>query len=235
MPVPASLLVSVAVSVSRRPARSRVRHGQASCADYGCTEPACRQAARRARRDRQLDHAAGRTAKVDLSQAAEHATLLRRRGMSAQDIANISGISVTLIRRLLRPRSTGPGRISRTTADAILGITIPTPTTPSSGGGGRGLTDTVRAAAILTTLAASGWPANYLAARLGISTQTIAAIRDGKRPRIRIALDQNIRILYPRLASTTPTDVGIPPSDIARTLAYHRRRLTAATTPNMAG
>jgi len=38
--------------VQRRPQRSTVRHGQASCADYGCTRTECRQAARRARRQR---------------------------------------------------------------------------------------------------------------------------------------------------------------------------------------
>ncbi|MFB7294017.1 hypothetical protein [Actinacidiphila glaucinigra] len=184
----------------------------------------CRQAARRARYRRERDYSAGLPARVEPAQAADHAALLRRRGMSAQDIADASGISVTLIRRLLRPPATRPARITRTTADAILGIDTPTPNTRNSGGGGRGLADAAHAAAILNALAAAGWPATYLAARLDISTRTIAAIRDHRRPCIRIPLDQDIRRLYPRLASTTPAAAGIPPATTARALAYHQHR-----------
>ncbi|MET9880216.1 hypothetical protein ABZZ36_37250 [Actinacidiphila glaucinigra] len=147
--------------------------------------------------------------------------------MAAQDIADASGIYVTLIRRLLRPPAARPGRIARATADAILGIEVPPPNVPNTGssvGGGRGLTDAAHAAAILNALAAAGWPATYLAARLDISTQTIAAIRDHQRPHLRVFLDQNIRRLYPRLAGTTPAAAGIPPGTIARALAHHQRR-----------
>ncbi|MGI5254169.1 hypothetical protein [Actinacidiphila glaucinigra] len=154
--------------------------------------------------------------------------------MAAQDIADASGIAVTLIRRLLRPPATRPARIARATAEAILGINVPAPNTPSSsaGGGGRGLTDAAHAAAILTSLAAAGWPATYLAARLSIGTQTIAAIRDQRRPHIRIPLDQRIRRLYPRLAGTTPAAAGIPPGTIARALAHHQRRHTTGQSPS---
>ncbi|MDX2709178.1 hypothetical protein PV350_41015 [Streptomyces sp. PA03-6a] len=153
--------------------------------------------------------------------------------MSAQDIADASGISVTLIRRLLRPPTVRPGRIARATADAILGVNVPTPHTGSSGagGGGRGLTDAAHAAAILNALAAAGWPATYLACRLSISTQTIAAIRDHRRPCLRIPLDQAIRRLYPRLAGTSPAAAGIPPGTMARALAYHQRRHTTEQSP----
>lgn len=239
MPASVTLPVAVAVAVPapRRPARSRVRHGQASCADYGCTQPVCRQAARRARYRRERDHAAGLSARVEPIQAAEHAALLRRRGMAAQEIADASGIAVTLIRRLLRPPATRPGRIARATADAILGITLPPPNVPNTGSsvGGRGMTDAAHAAAILNALAAAGWPATYLAARLGISTQTIAAIRDHRRPQLRIPLDQRIRRLYPRLAATTPAAAGIPPGTIARALAHHQRRHTTKRSPGVRG
>jgi lambda repressor-like predicted transcriptional regulator len=216
---------SVALPAHRRPPGSRVRHGQASCADYGCTLPACRQAARRARHQRKRDHVAGLTSKVDPTPAAAHAALLRRHGMSAQDIADASGVSVTLIRRLLRPSASQPGQIFRTTADAILGIpAIPLRIRQKTGGAG--LTEAAHAAEILTALAEAGWPARYLAAGLGVSTQTIAAIRNRQRPRLRIRLDQRIRHLYPQLAATTPTAAGIRPGDTARARAYHGRRHT---------
>ncbi|MFB7293592.1 hypothetical protein [Actinacidiphila glaucinigra] len=234
MPTSVTLPVPLAaVPGPRRPRRSRVRHGQASCADYGCARLVCRQAARRARYRRERDHAAGLPARVEPAQAAEHAALLRRRGMAAQDIADASGISVTLVRRLLRPPTARPGRIARTTADAVLGVHAPAANAPNTGGrgGGRGLTDAAHAAAILNALAAAGWPATYLAARLGISTQAIAAIRDHKRPQLRIPLDQAICRLYPRLAGTSPAAAGIPPGTIARALAHHQRRHATGQSP----
>ncbi|MEU4097925.1 hypothetical protein [Streptomyces sp. NPDC026673] len=93
------------------------------------------------------------------------------------------------------------------------------------------MTDATHAAAILNALAAAGWPATYLAARLGISTQTIAAIRDQRRPHLRIPLDQRIRRLYPTLAGSSPAAAGIPPRDIARALAHHQRRHTTGQPP----
>ncbi|MEV8100647.1 hypothetical protein, partial [Kitasatospora sp. NPDC085879] len=71
------------VQPSRRPSRSRVRHGQASCADYGCTRTACRQAALRARRRREMDRARGLAARVDPAPAALRAAVLVRHAMAA--------------------------------------------------------------------------------------------------------------------------------------------------------
>ncbi|MDX2707786.1 helix-turn-helix domain-containing protein [Streptomyces sp. PA03-6a] len=93
------------------------------------------------------------------------------------------------------------------------------------------MTDAAHAAAILNALAAAGWPATHLADRLGISPQTIAAIRDQRRPHLRIPIDQDIRRLYPRLANTSPAAAGIPPGTIARALAYHQRRHTTEQSP----
>lgn len=192
-------LVPAAVPVPRRPARSRVRHGQASCADYGCIQAVCRQAKRWARYERERDHAAGLAARVDSTEASDHAVMLRSNNMSAQNIADASGISVTLIRRLLRPMGERPDRISRYTADAVLGVSLSSHSARRDEDG-RGLTDATCAADLLTTLAAAGWSATYLATRLGISARTITAIRSRKRRRIRIVVDQGIRDLYPRLA-----------------------------------
>ncbi|MFJ5220173.1 hypothetical protein ACIP98_36475 [Streptomyces sp. NPDC088354] len=154
--------------------------------------------------------------------------------MFAKDIADASGISVTLIRRLLRPPANQPSRISRTTADAVLGIPIPPRHTQHPSNNGQGMTDATHAAVILTTLAAAGRPATHLATRLGISTQTIAAIRDHHCPRLRIRLDQRIRTLYLHLAATTPTEAGISLSAATRTRAYHQRRYTTAPTQKTA-
>lgn len=217
--------VTAAASASRRPPGSQVRHGQPSCSDYGCTLPECRQAAARARRQRNSDRAAGLSARVASAPAAEYAALLRWYGMCAQDIADASGISVTLIRRLLRMSAARPSQISRTSAEAILGI-VACPRNTRHDRGGMGLTDAAHAADILMTLARAGWPARYLSARLGVSTQTLAALRNRQRPRLSISLEQRIRKIYPQLAATMPEAAGIRAGDTARARAYHNRRRT---------
>ncbi|MFJ9574535.1 hypothetical protein [Streptomyces bacillaris] len=207
----------------RRPARSRVRHGQPSCADYGCTRPACLAAARKARRERDRERAAGRHGRVDSEAAAQHALALRDHGMSAQDIADDSGVAVTLIRRLLRPAARRPAQVSRVTTDAVLGIPLP-PERPVGARAGRGQLEAGPAAARLTELAERGWPAARLAARLCVNARTVAAIRDGHHARISIAVDQRIRALHAQLLPLDPVDAGVRPGDVARVRTWAARR-----------
>lgn len=108
----------------RKPIRSRVRHGSPSCADYGCARPECIAAARRDRARRTRELRAGRPARVPATDATAHACQLQETGLSATDIAEISGIAVTLVRRLLRPAGKRPGVIHRVTSEAILGIPL---------------------------------------------------------------------------------------------------------------
>ncbi|MFK4122913.1 hypothetical protein [Streptomyces longwoodensis] len=228
MPLTAEQSVSVAVPAARqrRPRRSSVRHGQASCADYGCTRAECRQAALRARRRRNQDRARGRSARVPPHAAARWAVRLRERGMSAQDIADRAGLSVTLVRRVLRTHTQDPMArdIARTSADAILGIPLPARRTPNA----PGLTDSAEASRLLADLARAGWPATTLAQNLNVNARTIAEVRD-KRPRLHLDLALQIRRLHRHLISLDPADYGIHPTTIARTRAAAARR-TAATT-----
>ncbi|PKW05000.1 hypothetical protein SAMN05428944_0064 [Streptomyces sp. 1222.5] len=211
--------------VQRRPRRSSVRHGQASCADYGCTRPECRQAAVRARRQRGQDRLRGLSARVAPRAAARWAGRLREQGMSAQDIADRAGLSVTLVRRLLRTpaQSLTAGDIARTTADAILGIPLPTRRSPTA----PGLTDATEASRLLADLARAGWPATTLARRLDVSSRTVAEVRD-QRPRLHLDLALRIRRLHRRLISLDPAGYGIHPTDIARTRAAAARRTAKA-------
>ncbi|MEU1465764.1 hypothetical protein ABZ467_34955 [Streptomyces sp. NPDC005727] len=137
-----SASVAVPAAWQRRPRRSSVRHGQASCADYGCTRAEFRQAALRARRQREQDRGRGLSARVPPHAAARWAVRLREQGMSAQDIADRAGLSVTPVRRVLRTPTQGTTvrDIARTSADAIPGIPLPARRTP----GTPGLTDSTR-------------------------------------------------------------------------------------------
>ncbi|MFJ9753147.1 hypothetical protein [Streptomyces chartreusis] len=215
---------SVAVPAApRRPQRSTVRHGQASCADYGCTRTECRQAALKARRQRNQDRLRGRPARVPPYAAARWALRLREQGMSAQDIADKAGLSVTLVRRLLRvPRQDQTANIARTTADAVLGIPVPARREPKA----PGLTDSAETSRLLADLARAGWPAPTLAQRLDINPATVAEVRD-RRPRLQLDLALRIRRLHRELIALDPISQGIRPADAARTRTAAARRTTA--------
>ncbi|MFD7056940.1 hypothetical protein ACFWBS_53370 [Streptomyces mirabilis] len=208
--------------VQRRPQRSAVRHGQASCADYGCTRAECRQAALRARRQRKQDRLRGLSARVPPYAAARWAVRLREQGMSAQDIADRAGLSVTLVRRVLRvPEQSELARdIARTTADAVLGIPLP----PRREPGAPGLTSSVESSRLLADLARAGWPAAALALRLGVHARTVAEVRE-KRPRLRLDLALRIRRLHRELIGIDPVSQGIRPADAARIRASAARRV----------
>jgi len=217
----------------RRPARSRVRHGQPSCADYGCTRPGCLAAARKARRERDKEREAGRRGRVDAAPVARYAAVLRERGMSAQDIAGASGVSVALIRRLLKPSRLHPPQVSQVTADAVLGVPLP-PKKRSALLAGRGQVDAAPASVLLTELAERGWPARRLARGLCINPHTVACIRDGNYARISISVDQRIRALHAALLPLDPVAAGVRPGDAARvrTWAERRRETTPGPSPD---
>ncbi|MGX8910287.1 hypothetical protein ACR820_34635 [Streptomyces netropsis] len=207
--------------VGRRPERSRVPHGSPSCADYGCRRAECLSAARRARSRRRADRAAGHRSHVDSAPAAAHVTRLREAGMSAGDIAALSGVSDTLIRRLLRPDADRrPRRILRPTEEALLGTSAPgTRTGPRV----PGLTPAADAAARLQQLSERGWPTAYMARKLGTSVYTLAEIRYRRRRHIGLRLDQMIRLLHQNLMNTTPANRGIPRMHVLRARAAATR------------
>lgn len=203
---------------SRRPVASRVRHGQPSCADYGCTRAQCVEAARKARRERSLERLQGRVGHVDSASACGYVSLLRDRGMSAQDIADRSGVSVTLVRRLLKQAGLRPGRIARATEEAVLGVPVPAPH-QSMLLAGRGLVDASNVTWLLTDLARRGWPASRLARTLRVNPRTVSAIRDGRHARVSLAIERRIRRMYASLAQVDPAEAGVRPGDAARTRA----------------
>ncbi|MFE3864860.1 hypothetical protein ACFXPT_31075 [Streptomyces goshikiensis] len=175
---------------------------------------------------------ARRPARVSSAEAATRACLLRETGLSAADIAEISGVAVTLIRRLLRPAGKRPARIHRATADAILGI-------PPTSVFRRdrllpGLTDADKAATSLQDLAERGWPTSFLAAQLDTSTHTLAAIRNRERRRITLDLDRRVQRLAALLVASRPADHGIAPhrSRRARTAALQRAPLVRPQGPD---
>ncbi|MFF7984012.1 hypothetical protein ACFZDK_33680 [Streptomyces sp. NPDC007901] len=133
--------------------------------------------------------------------------------MSAQDIADRAGLSVTLIRRILRVPEQGqaPRDIARMTADAVLGIPLPARRAPSA----PGLTSASESSRLLADLARAGWPAAALAQRLRVHARTVAEVRE-KRRRLRLDLAMRIRCLHRELVGIDPVSQGIRPADAAR-------------------
>ncbi|MET9913799.1 hypothetical protein ABZZ74_44885 [Streptomyces sp. NPDC006476] len=140
--------------------------------------------------------------------------------MSAQDIADRAGLSVTLVRRLLRTRGQGQAArdIARTTADAVLGIPLSARRKPIA----PGLIGSADASRLLADLARAGWPAAALAVRLGVSARTVAEVRE-KRPRLHLDLALRIRRLHRELIGLDPVCQGIRPADAARVRAAAAR------------
>lgn len=98
------------------------------------------------------------------------------------------------------PAASGPPHHRR----GLLGV-------PLAGTSGRrrhpGLIPSHASAVCPQELAERGWPTSFLAARLGTSTQTLAAIRARKRPRIALRLDRAIRNCHGELTTATPCRV----------------------------
>lgn len=200
-----------------RPARTNVRHGMPSCADYGCKRPECLEAHRRNSRRRDKDRARGITGRVPAGPATRHVQRLLRAGMSVLDIAARSGVSDSAVRSLTRQAYTN---IYRTTQDAILGIPI-----PASGHqpAHNGFVDATGARQRLQALCAVGFGLPYLSGRLHVSTQSLGAVRRGVRERIRVRVHQEIRALYDELWDRDPLQYGTPPETVA-TLKLHASR-----------
>ncbi|MCX5071021.1 hypothetical protein OHA84_36365 [Streptomyces sp. NBC_00513] len=154
---------------------------------------------------------------------------MRETGLSAADIAQISGVAVTLVRRLLRPDGERPAVIHRVTSEAILGV-------PLNSAFRRerflpGLVGSDRAATSLQDLAERGWPTSFLAAQLETTAHTVAAIRSRERRRLALALDSKIQRLAALLLSSEPADHGIAEHRSRRAKTAARRRARRAQRP----
>ncbi|MFE7446117.1 hypothetical protein ACFU7X_37350 [Streptomyces chartreusis] len=140
--------------------------------------------------------------------------------MSAQDIADKAGLSVTLVRQLLRvPEQDQARNIARTSAEAVLGIPAPARREPKA----PGLIGSAEASRLLADLARAGWPAPALAQRLAINSRTVAEVRE-KRPRLHLDLALRIRRLHRELIGLDPVSQGIRPADATRTRTAAARR-----------
>lgn len=201
----------------KRPKKSGVRHGMASCNRYGCEREECWEARRRASRENY--HAAKKEgpARIPSDEAYAYAVKLIRANLSPIDIAERSGVSVTQVRRLLRGGLPGMLRIN---SDAILGVSMPDESKP---GRGDGWVDAMSARRRLQALAVQGFSTTVLWNESGVARLTISDIRAGTQQRIRMSTMRVVTLLHDRLWDANPLDMGVRLSSVARTVKNAER------------
>lgn len=192
-----------------RPKNSRVRHGMASCARYGCKRETCLEAQRRATRENYHGQKDG-GARVSCSEVTPYVVKLVNAGMSVVDISDRSGVSPTQVRLIFRSKLE---RVHRVTAEAILGIPFPE--------GGRfpdtdGLTDATGARRRLQALTVQGFSVALMAEEGDMQTRTISAIRSGLREQVRVSRLRAIVVMHDALYDADPQEMGLAPSASTR-------------------
>jgi len=201
-----------------RPTNSRVRHGMASCARYGCTRRECLDAYNRTRKQIQFNIARGIHAAVPATRAHTYAQQLLHAGRSAIDIAALSGICEKTITDLLAGRLE---RIYRDTEAAILGIPMPhrghRPTVD-------GFMDATAARRRLRALSARGFTLAVLATEVDTTSETIGRIRQHRGDQIRVSINRAIADAYDRLWNVDPIAAGATLSGSVRARKWAERQ-----------
>lgn len=200
----------------QRPARSKIRHGMASCARYGCDREECRRAYRNSHARNEMDRARGISGFVEADHATRRVRRLQHAGMSIGDIASITGLSRNCISLLARGAAP---RIMRATHETVLSVPVPTkavrPASP-------GFITSIGAQRRLQALAALGWTRESISTRTGLSARTIGDIRRGGQERIRIKHHQVISRVYEELWNQRP-DHEVGANTASRLRAFARR------------
>lgn len=185
--------------MSRRPANSRVQHGEAACADYGCKRAECMEAARNRRRRNKYLLATGRPGFVSSARSAAHLQKFRMAGMQDNQIMALCGVARTTYYRALRGEP-----IKRDSERKILSVAAPAAT-------GRITTTAIEDASgthrRLQALIWLGWPPQELEARLGVHPGWIN--RTFRNSGVRLVLAAQVRQLYNALWSVRPESQGV--------------------------
>lgn len=198
----------------QRPVRSRVRHGMASCADYGCKLPECLRARQRAIKGRKFRAAHGIRSTVDASPAAAHLHRLVAAELSIRDIAARTGLSRATLHDVAGGKR---DQVQRETAEAILAIPLPQRGAAPSINGWISATGARRR---LQALSVRGFPMEALAREIDRNRKTLEEIRAGKRPRLTMALNRAITQACERLWNADPVDHGVSPHGAAAARRY---------------
>ena len=185
-----------------RPSNSRVKHGDPSCADYGCKRQECLEARRYKQKKNKLLRSTGRPGTVSPERAAAHIQRFRAAGLQDKDIKITLGLATNTFYRILRGLP-----LTRVTEQRILSVPVPSPT-------GRVISlATVPAVGThrrLQALLWQGWPIGELEQRLGVHAGWITrTLREGKS--VRMAVEVRVKSLYDGLWNVSAERSGVDP------------------------
>lgn len=197
--------------MTQRPANSRVRHGDPTCADYGCKREECLQARRDKKKRNRFLLDTGRPGYVPADRAAAHLRKFRNAGFQDKEILTLIPIARRTFYRAMRGEP-----LSRTSEQKILSVPVPAPA-------GHVRTTAVVAATgthrRLQALVWLGWPQLELERRLGVCPGWIARSLRGQGVRLNLA--SQVQRLYDDLWLVRPETDGVDAglAEAARTYA----------------
>lgn len=185
-----------------RPLNSRVKHGDPTCADYGCKREECLEARRYKQKRNKLLRQTGRPGTVSADRAAAHIQRFRAAGLQDKEINARLGLARNTFYRIMRGLP-----LTRAVEQRILSVPVPSPTGQVSS------MTTVPAAGThrrLQALLWQGWPMGELEQRLGVHAGWITrTFREGKA--VRMAVESRVKRLYDGLWNVRPEQDGVDP------------------------
>ncbi|GAA2798438.1 hypothetical protein [Saccharopolyspora taberi] len=157
---------------------------------------------------------------VDAEPVRRHVRGLQAAGIGWRRVAELAGLSPSVLTRLLYGGNNVPPsrRVRRATAERILAVQIDIDS-PAAGS----LVDATGTRRRLQALVAIGWAQTWLAAELGLSSDEVGAILHTDR-RVRGGTDRAVRALYEQWWDCPP------PQETARqqAAASHSRKLATS-------
>lgn len=170
---------------------------------HGCRCDECRAEHNKRGMRWRKSRALGSGATVDASAAREHVLMLRRAGLTLQDIADRAGITRRTLTTLMygTPRLSlpPPTRIRRATADSVQAVQRPRTS--------RDVTPTRRMSAIgtarrLQALQACGWSLRAIAEETSVHVTTLHKVREDGR--VAVATAAAVADVFERLWNVSP-------------------------------
>ncbi|MEW2266916.1 hypothetical protein [Streptomyces sp. NPDC047868] len=200
--------------MKRKPANSRVQHGDPACADYGCKLSQCLKARHNKQKRNKFLRDTGRPGLVQPTRAAAHLAKFRLAGFSDNEILAVVPVARNTFYRVMRGEP-----LTRGSEQKILSVPAPAATGDVRTLATVGVTGTHRRLRALVWL---GWPPRVLEDRLGVHVGWID--RSFQRKRITQAMEARTVALYDQLWRVRPDTSGVQKEKVEEARSYARAR-----------
>lgn len=197
----------------QRPANSRVKHGDPTCADYGCKRDECLEARRKKQKRNKFLLQSGRPGMVNAGRAADHLTKFRKAGLRDSEIIQMVCIPRSTFYRVMRGEP-----LTRRSEQRILSVPVPPPTGEIRTLAAVDATGTHRRLKALMWL---GWPPRVLEERLDVHADWTERSLT-KRKRVTLVTEARVRSIYDEWWNLQPERAGVEPSSAESTRMYAR-------------